>query len=166
MLFRSPGHRTLGARVIGRNADNWWKSLQIDRGTNDGLRENLAVINADGLVGKTIHVTRGEARVLLLTDPNCKTSALLQESREVGVCAGIENAGDTALVMTYVKRGTTILAGERVLTSGLGGVFPKGLAIGTATKAQINPQTGMYLDVTVKPTVDFRRLEEVMVLLE
>ncbi len=73
------GFHTLTARVIGRDTSNWWKSIQIDRGSNDGLRQNMAVLNAEGLIGKIISVTKGEARVLLLTDPNCKVSALLQD---------------------------------------------------------------------------------------
>ena len=161
----TPNYRTLGARVIGRDASNWWKSIQIDRGTNDGLRENLAVISADGIIGKTIHVTRGEARVLLLTDPNCKASALLQESREPGVCAGTDSIEPT-FVMTYVNRGAVIRPGERVISSGLGGVFPKGFPIGTVVKVQLNKQTGMYQDLTINPAADFRRLEEVLVILE
>lgn len=164
-LKERPPYRTLGARVIGHDAANWWKSIQIDRGTDDGLRENLAVINADGVIGKTVKVTRTEARVLLLIDPNCKASALLQSSRETGVCAGTDSAEPT-LLMTYVTRGITVRPGERILTSGLGGVFPKGLPIGTVTKVQLNKQTGMYQDLTIQPVVDFRRLEEVLVVVE
>ena len=79
--------RTITARVIGRDASNWWRSLQIDRGSNDGLTNNLAVLNADGLIGKTIEVTHGQARVLLLSDPNCKAAAFLQDTREAqGLC--------------------------------------------------------------------------------
>lgn len=161
-------YRTLGARVIGRDASNWWKSLQIDRGTNDGLRENLAVLNADGLIGKVVKVTKGEARVLLLSDPSCKASALLQESRWDGIVSGVDAAfaGDAQLRMTFVKRDAKINAGENVITSGLGGVFPKGVIIGTVTKAGLNPQTGMYQDLELKPAVDYRRLEEVIVILE
>ena len=157
-LTQHTGFKTIGARVIGRDAGNWWKSIQIDRGGNDGIRENLPVLNADGLIGKVVKVTRGEARVLLLIDPNCKVSALLQESREPGVVAGTQ--------MTYVDRATKIKPDESVITSGLGGIFPKGILIGTVVKAQLNPQTGMYQDVEIKPAVDFRRLEEVVVILE
>ncbi len=152
------GFKTLGARVIGRDASNWWKSLQIDRGSNDGVRENLAVLNADGLIGKVVKVTRGEARVLLITDSSCKVSALLQDSREPGVVAGSQ--------MTYVDRNAKINPGENVITSGRGGIFPPGILIGTVVKAELNQQTGMYQDVEIKPAVDFRRLEEVVVILE
>ena len=156
-LTEHTGFKTIAARVIGRDAGNLWKSIQIDRGSNDGLRENLAVLDADGLIGKVIKVTRGEARVLLLIDSNCKVSALLQESREPGVVAGTR--------MTYVDRNAKIKSGESVITSGLGGIFPKGILIGTVVKAELNRQ-GMYQDVEIEPAVDFHRLEEVVVILE
>lgn len=164
--------RTLGARVIGRDTSNWWKSIQIDRGAQDGLRENLAVVNADGLIGKVVSVTKGEARVLLLSDANCRASALLQDSRTPGVVSGSENALASnprlqmTFQMTFVDRNATIKQGEAVITSGLGGVFPKGILIGTVISARVNPQTGMYQDVDIRPAADFRRLEEVMVILE
>ena len=156
-------YRTIGARVIGRDASNWYKSLQIDRGAADGLRPDLAVLNADGLIGKITAVTRTEARVLLLTDPNCKASALLQTSREPGIVAGTDKAG---LQMTYVSRAATIHLNEPVISSGLGGVFPKGIFIGMVVNGRLDPQTGLYQTLELKPAVDYRRLEEVVVIFE
>ena len=169
-LLRLTGHvspRTIGARVIGHDASNWWKTIQLDRGSDDGVRTNCPVLNADGLVGKVIFVTRSESRVLLLLDPNCKVSALLQKTREPGVIAGLGTAftREPRCCMTFVNRNAKIAAGQAVITSGLGSVFPKGIIIGTATGAHLNPQTGMYQDVDVKPAVDFTRLEEVVVIL-
>jgi rod shape-determining protein MreC len=167
-LKEQTSQRAIAARVIGRDASNWWKSIQIDRGTQDGVRENLPVVNAHGIVGKTVAVTKGEARVLLLVDPNCKVSALLQDSREHGVVAGVETAfaGQPRCRMTYVNRAAEVRVGEPVISSGLGGVFPKGILIGTVLAAALNSQTGMYQDIEVKPAVDFHRLEEVMVIVE
>jgi len=165
---RLPLH-SLTARVIGHDASNWWKSIQIDRGSGDGLTNNLAVLNADGLIGKIISVTKGESRVLLLTDPNCKVSALLQNPpREPGVVAGIETGFSSSprCVMTYVNRDAKIKPGEPVISSGFGGIFPKGIPIGSVTRAEINKQTGMYQDVEIKPAVNFRLLEEVIVITE
>ena len=159
---------TVTARVIGRDASNWWESIQIDRGSNEGLHMNMAVLNADGLIGKIVFVTKGESRVLLLTDPNCKVSALLQNAREPGIAAGVKRSlrFSPHCVMTYVNRDAKIKPGEPVISSGLGGVFPKGILIGTVTGVQLNKQTGMYQDVEIKPAADFRRLEEVMVITE
>ena len=170
-LFHLASHAnllTLSARVIGRDASNWWKTIQLDRGSDDGVRVNCPVLNADGLVGKVISVTRGESRVLLLLDPNCKVSALLQKTREMGVIAGLEAGFSRAprCRMTFVERNAKVAPGQAVITSGLGGVFPKGILIGTVTDAHLNAQTGMYQDVDVKPAVDFTRLEEVVVVLQ
>ena len=165
---RLPLH-SLTARVIGRDASNWWKSIQIDRGSGDGLTNNLAVLNADGLIGKIISVTKGESRVLLLTDPNCKVSALLQNPpREPGVVAGIKAAFSSSprCVMTYVNRDAKIKPGEPVISSGFGGIFPKGIPIGSVTHVEMNKQTGMYQDIEIKPAVNFRLLEEVIVITE
>ena len=157
---------TVSARVIGRDASNWYKSIQVDRGSNDGIRVDTAVLNADGLIGKIVAVTKGEARVLLLADPNCKVSALLQDTREPGVASGVGAAFTFSprCLMTYVNRNAKVRPGEAVITSGLSGVFPKGILIGTVTRAQLNQQTGMYQDLEIKPAVDFRRLEEVIVI--
>lgn len=159
--------RTIGARVIGRDASNWWRSIQIDRGTDDKVAENLAVVTADGLVGKVVCATRNEARVLLLLDPNCKASAILQNSREIGTVTGPDTAfvRTPQYVMTYVRRDAKTQPGEAVITSGLGGVFPKGLLIGTVVSSQLNQQNGMFQDIAVNPAVNYRRLEEVLVIL-
>jgi rod shape-determining protein MreC len=160
--------RTLGAHVIGRDTSNWWRSIQIDRGSNNGLRENMAVLSSAGLVGKITTVTTGNARVLLLIDPNCKVSAVLQDTRTTGIVAGANDAfmRDPHCVMTYVNRDAKLHQNETVISSGLGGVFPKGILIGTVTSAQLNPQTGMYQDIEIKPSVDFHRIEEVIIILE
>lgn len=161
MKSRVP-HTTIAARVIGRDASNWWKSIQIDRGLQDGVRENMAVVNADGLVGKTVAVTRGEARVLLLLDPDCKVSALLEESREPGVVQGV--TAQARCEMLYVNRAATVKPGEVVLTSGLGGIFPRGLPVGAVLEAGLDAQSGMYQRIALEPAVDFHRLEEVLVI--
>jgi len=162
---RHPLH-SVGARVIGRDTSNWWKSIQIDRGTDDGVREDMPVVTADGLVGRTAEVTRSESRVLLLIDRNCKVSGLLQASREPGIVTGPDHffSRRPQCQMTFVNRHVSVGEGELVISSGLGGVFPKGLVIGTVTHVELNPDTGMYLDVVIEPAVNFSKIEEVMVI--
>ncbi len=162
-LTSQRAHETIAARVIGRDAGNWHKSIQLDRGWQDGLTENMAVLNADGLIGRTVAVTRSESRVLLLLDDGCQVGALLQDTREPGLVAG---RGDGMLALRYVNRAATLRPGEAVITSGLGGVYPKGILIGHVERGALNPETGLYLEATVKPVVDFRRLEEVLVILK
>jgi rod shape-determining protein MreC len=165
MTGEPPGRKLIGARVIGRDVSNWWKTIQINAGSQQGVREDAAVINAEGLVGRVTSVTGGESRVVLMVDPNCKVSALIQESREPGVVTGADSAFAVNPIcqMTFVQRAARVSAGQHVITSGLGGVFPKGIPVGVVADARLNAQTGMYLDVDVKPSVDFHRLEHVMV---
>jgi len=160
--------RTVGARVIGRDASSWWQSLQIDRGSADGVRVNQPVVSATGLIGKTISVSEHQSRVLLLLDPNCKAGAVLQSAREPGIVSGPQGAlaREPRLQMTFVDRATSVKLGDNVYTSGLGGVFPKGILIGTVTGADLDPQSGMYQNVELKPAADFRRVDEVMVIVE
>jgi rod shape-determining protein MreC len=159
--------RTVAARVIGRDASNWFKSIQIDRGLQDGIQPDMPVATAGGLVGKTVAVTKGESRVLLLSDPTCKVSALVGDSREPGVVAGaaVAFSRQPYLEMTYVDRAADIQPGQQVISSGLGGIFPKGILIGTVLQAQLDSETGMYQDLEVEPAVDLRRVEEVIVIL-
>lgn len=160
--------KLLGARVIGRDAANWWQSLQLDRGANDGIRLDRPVVTTEGLVGKIIAVTGNESRALLLADPDCRVSAYLETSREPGIVAGNDTAfnREPRLQMTFVQTKAVVRLGERVITSGLGGVFPRGIVLGTVANAKLNEQTGMYQDVEIIPAVDYRRLEEVMVIIE
>lgn len=157
--------RTVGARVIGRDASNWWKSIQIDRGSDDGVRPDLPVLSATGLVGKTISVTRGESRVLLLLDASCKIGALLETTRDPGIVGGARTAlaREPRLEMSFVDRKINVKVGDGVYTSGLGGIFPRGILIGTVTGADLDPQ-GLYQNIELKPAADFHRLEEVMVI--
>lgn len=158
--------RTVAARVIGHDVSNWWKSIQIDVGSADGITTDSTVATAAGLVGKTIAVGKDTSRVLLLLDPDCKVSAMLTESRQPGVVAGAAVAFSRrpVLNMTYVDRATPIKPGEAVISAGYGGVFPKGIRIGTVLQAALNEETGMYQDIEIDPAVDFRRLEEVIVI--
>ncbi|MDW8343336.1 MAG: rod shape-determining protein MreC [Verrucomicrobiae bacterium] len=152
----------IGARVIGRDASNWWQSVLIDRGRDDGVRENCVVVSADGLVGKTTAVTRNSARVLLLLDEGCRVSAVLEQSREPGVVQGLP--GRARCEMRYVGREARVRPGEAIVTSGMGGVFPKGILIGHVLEARIDEQSGLYQRLEIEPATDFRRLEEVLVL--
>jgi rod shape-determining protein MreC len=163
----SPPLRALGANVIGRDASNWWKTIQLDRGANHGVRENMAVVRGDSIVGKTISVTAGESRVLLVSDPNCKVSAILQDNRQPGVVAGVEDAftREPRCRLTFIQRDTTVHSNDLVVASGLGGVFPKGFIIGHITSAGLNKNTGMYQDADVKPAADLLRLEEVAIIM-
>jgi len=151
---------TLPAQVISEDASSWFRTVAIDKGSRDGLREGLPVVVAEGAVGRIIRITPHQSRVLLITDASSAVAALVQESRSRGVCRG---QGDE-LVLEFALRREEIAVGDRIVTSGTGGVFPKGLVLGSVA-AVTREEYGLFQSVRVTPAVDFSRLEEVLVLL-
>jgi rod shape-determining protein MreC len=152
------------AQVIGYDANNLVRSAVIDRGGRDGLVDGMTVMTPRGLVGKVVKLGPTAARVLLLTDPASSVNAMVQRSRAKGVVYGQRGAaGGSQLVLRYVPQGEEMRTGDRVITSGLGGIFPEGIAIGQVS--QVRQQgTDMFQEATVEPYVDFARVETVFVI--
>ena len=152
------------ANVVMRDPANWWRTVQIDLGTRDGLRENLPVITAAGLVGRVSSVSLTRAQVVLIGDPNCRVSALVENSaHDTGVLLA-SGPLDTSLVqLTYLASGANLKSGQNVVTSGLGGVFPKGIPLGQIYDAR-SVEYGLYTEARVKLNADLGSLEQVWVL--
>jgi rod shape-determining protein MreC len=152
------------ANVIMRDPANWWRTVQIDLGARDGLRENLPVITDAGLVGRVSSVSLTRAQVILAGDPNCRVSAIVENaSRDMGVLiAG--GTLDTSLVeLTYLASSANLKPGQSVITSGLGGIFPKGIPIGQIVDSR-SVEYGLYTDARVKLNANLGSLEQVWVL--
>ena len=152
------------ANVVMRDPANWWRTVQIDLGSRDGLRENLPVITATGLVGRVSSVSLTRAQVILVGDPNCRVSALVENpARDMGVLlAG--GTLDTSLVeLTYLASSANLKPGQNVITSGLGGIFPKGIPIGQIVDSR-SVEYGLYTDARVKLNANLGSLEQVWVL--
>jgi rod shape-determining protein MreC len=152
------------ANVVMRDPANWWRTVQIDLGTRDGLRDNLPVITDAGLVGRVSSVSLTRAQVILVGDPNCRVSALVENSaRDMGVLlAG--GTLDTSLVeLTYLASSANLKPGQSVITSGLGGIFPKGIPIGEVVDSR-SVEYGLYTDARVKLNANLGSLEQVWVL--
>ncbi len=146
--------------VIGYDPSGWVKGIVVNKGASDGIRTGMAVVHARGVVGQVVAVSASVSRVLLISDHSSGVDAVVQGSRARGV---VEGAGSGMSELRYVNREFNVKAGELVLTSGMDGVFPKGLVIGAVTQVQTsNP--GLFQTVEVRPAVDFARLEEVLVL--
>ena len=148
------------ARVIAVDASSWFRTVTIDKGLNDGLRDGLAVVVAEGVVGRTIKCSRRTSRVLLANDAASEISALIQHNRTRGVARG---KGDT-ITLNYALRRKDVKTGDAVITAGTGGIFPKGLPIGKISNV-IKHDYGMFQTLEITPSVDFSRLEEVLVIL-
>ena len=151
------------AKVIGKNIGDIKDTVLINIGSNAGLRENMAVVNASGLVGIIDETYPDASRVLLITSPRCKAGGIVlrANSRVVGVVNGLAG-GDAVLQMSNMARDADIVEGDIVVTSGFGGNHPGGLVIGNVSEVSLNVG-GLLKQAKIVPAVDFGRLEEVMV---
>ncbi len=148
------------ARVIGEESTNFIETILIDLGQVHGIRIGMPVVTDQGLVGRISEVTENTSKVLLLNDAGSSASALLAESRLNGIVHG-STSGD--LIMDFIPQGPTFEEGEGVLSSGLGGQFPRGLAIGVIESIDSQPNA-VFQTARVRPAVDFGSLELVMVI--
>ncbi|MGH7933820.1 MAG: rod shape-determining protein MreC [Candidatus Binataceae bacterium] len=152
--------KAVAASVIGADAGGLARTLVLSEGGHNGLRRDMAVVSTDGVVGKLIAVSPDSSRVLLISDHNSAVDTFDQRSRARGIVAGVVDDG---LTMKYVDRSEDIKAGDQVVTSGMDGIFPRGLLIGTvASVSREGP--GLFLKVDVEPAADFTRIEQVLVL--
>jgi rod shape-determining protein MreC len=154
------------ANVVLREPANWWRAVQIDLGSRDGVRENLPVLTPEGLVGRTAAVSLTRSQVVLLGDPNCKVAArVINDSRDTGVisASGVLDTG--LVVLGYLPRQATVKPGQTVVTSGLGELFPKDIPIGTIVDSQA-VEFGLYTTARVKLAANLGALEQVWVLME
>ena len=151
----------LSARVIAREASRPGSGYKIDRGARDGVREELAVLTPDGLVGKVVAVEPRSSWVRPLLARACRVSARLERTRVDGI---LDWSPEKGLHLTFVPLRAEAAVGDVVVTSGLGGVFPRGVRIGEVTGVEPVPSEGS-LRLLVRSSVDFSRLEEVFVVL-
>ncbi|MFC1823346.1 rod shape-determining protein MreC [Thermodesulfobacteriota bacterium] len=150
----------LAAQVIGRDPSGWFESVIIDMGKKSGLKINMPVVNANGVVGRLVSVSTNYAKVLLIIDQNSAVDCLIQRSRDKGIAKGISSK---MCKLDYALKTSDIAVGDRVITSGLGRIFPKGIPVGQVV--EINDRTGdLFRDIKIKPMVDFSKLEEVLVI--
>ena len=163
LQFRQTINRpVLAARVIGWDPTGWFKSVIIDKGEDSGMRVNMPVVNSLGVVGKVVSVSSNYAKVLLIIDQNSSVDCLVQRTRDRGMVKGLATEVCT---MDYVVKSTGAAVGDVVVTSGLGGVFPKGLPVGRVARVLELPGS-LFRGIDITPSVDFSKLEEVLVILE
>lgn len=152
---------TTGAQVVSEIPSNFEAAVTINRGSNDGVEVDMPVVAGAGLLGRVTRVTSKWSKVLLIIDPNSAVGARLAASREVGILTGQR---ERDLQLSLVDPETTVEPGEQVVTSGLGGIFPQGIPVGVVS--QVIPEEGaLEKQILVRPSVDFSRLSEVLVVL-
>src|SRR5512142_1700343 len=124
---------SITASIIANSASAWFQSCLLDKGSADGVRKGMAVVTPLGVVGQVVAVTPRTAKVLLVTDPNSGLDVLVQRTRARGIVSGSLENGP---ILKYVKRTEDIQVGDRLITSGLDGIFPKGVPVGTVIKVR------------------------------
>ncbi|MEJ2746253.1 MAG: rod shape-determining protein MreC [bacterium] len=156
----SSQYELLPAQVIGRDTRNWYSSVVIDRGTLDGVRADMAVIGDDGVVGKVIESAPEVSTVLLIADKRSRIGGIVERTRENGV---VEGTSFNTCRLSYLPRRAKARAGDKVLTSGVGGIYPKGLYIGECAGVY-EGEGGLYTSADILPGVNVGTLEEVLVI--
>lgn len=138
------------AEIIARSRDGWWQTLRVNKGASDGLRADLPVISLEGLVGKVASVSEHTADVLLLSDPTCRVAAQVLRTGAHGIVAGRGPnwEGQVICRMEFINKNTAVMPGDEVVTSGLGGVFPRGLLIGYVESVSTD-RSGLYQTANV-----------------
>jgi len=148
------------ARVIGYDATQWVQSISLDRGSNHGIQVGMAVVARNGLVGQVMAVGPRTSKVLLITDPASGVDGIIQSSRARGTVLG---AGGMECVWQFVLREDPVEVGDRLITSGLDGVYPRGIPIGVVASVD-SRGSGMFRSIEVTPTVDFSLIDYVLVI--
>ncbi|MCE5193949.1 MAG: rod shape-determining protein MreC [Nitrospiraceae bacterium] len=147
------------AKVIAKGSNRWVNTLVINKGTAHGIEKDMIVITPEGLAGKIISSTESYSSILLLNDINFSVSVRLEDSRVEGILSG---TGSKTCVLKYISHEIEAAENDTVITSGLDGIFPPGIPVGTVTKISKN-SPGLFQDITVIPFQDNSKLEEVLV---
>ncbi|MEP6698832.1 MAG: rod shape-determining protein MreC [Verrucomicrobiota bacterium] len=154
--------RLVPAEIITRDASTWWRTVTINRGKNDHVESDMPVVTDEGLVGKTTTVGDNISVVLLISDENCRVASAVEGTREQGIVAGERTTGSVTplLDLNFLSKQADLKSGMKVFTSGVGGVFPSGLLVGTVQSFRARELDGQ---ARLAPAVDLSHLEDVFV---
>ena len=154
----------IAASVTAKEAGGWFVTFTVNKGEADGVKKDDPVLNDSGLIGRVMSVTDHTATVIAIIDSRSAVAGMVERTRDNGVCHGslYVNENDNLLLMNYLPAGSEINTGDRVITSGLDDIYPKGLFIGTVRS--ISRETGDDRYVVLTPAVDFRHIEDVLIM--
>jgi rod shape-determining protein MreC len=148
------------ARIIAHDPSVWNSSFIVDAGSEDGVQVDSPVISEQGLVGRVIEVSKGNSRVLLASDPDSSVAGIDERSRVTGI---VQGTGRNQLRLGYVSSTEDVQKDDVIVSSGLGGVFPKGYRLGTVVRKN-DAENGLMADIALAPAVDFASLDYVFIL--
>jgi len=155
------GHQSsVAATIIGKDPSALFRSVIIDQGSNNGITKGDPVVNDEGVVGQVFAITPNYAKVLLAIAPSSAIDVLLQKSRVRGILKG---DGTLTYKLEYILKTAEVEEGDHVVTAGYGGIFPTGLPVGVVSKIIKKPR-GMFHEIEVTPTVDYQKLEQLLIL--
>lgn len=152
---------SITAEIIGVDPSQWFKTIIIDRGSSDGIKPGMPAVTAEGVVGQVTSTAPDFAKVLLAIDPNSAIDGLIQETRVKGIIKG----GGAGFRMDYVLKNNEVKKGDRIVTSGIGGIFPKGVPIGTVSLVEKSDR-GMFQEIEIEPAADFSQLEFLIIVMK
>jgi len=153
---------TLTAEIVGKDPSLWFRTLTINRGSSDGIQKGMPVVTVEGVVGQVLTSSPNYSKVLLATDPNSAVDVITQKTRVHGIVKGL---GRDAFGLNYVLKSAVVEKADFVLTSGFGGVFPKGLMVGTVSGIT-KSRRGMFQKIEIDPAVDFSQLEHLIIIMK
>jgi rod shape-determining protein MreC len=161
LLFKERVPATMiSAEVVAYSSSPLFRSIVINKGERDGVRKGMPVVTWEGVVGRVLRISPKASVVLLIVDRNSSVDCLVQRTRTQGI---VEGEGGAQCYLRYVSRTEDIEVGDHIVTSGLEGIFPKGLSMGDVTKVE-KKEYGLFQKVEVTPSAHFSRLEEVLVI--
>jgi len=156
---KQEGFGLLTARVVGKDPALWFQTIIIDRGAEDDVVEGMVVLGPTGVIGQIIHTSESYSKVLLANAPSSAIDAMVQKNRVRGILKG---AGANGYVLEYVLKNADVVEGDYIVTAGIGGIFQSGIPLGQVSSVR-SLERGMFLEIKVRPSVDFQKLEEVFV---
>ncbi|MCL2874603.1 MAG: rod shape-determining protein MreC [Defluviitaleaceae bacterium] len=163
---RYPDFPKLGARVVGSNPSNWHSTFMINRGANYEIERNMVVLGAGGLVGRIIEVRSNHSKVLTIIDDTSSVAVQSLRTGETGILSGDIMLMQSGLGrMEYIDINADIQEGDEIITSHLSGIYPQGISVGFVTQIT-NDLNSITKTAIIRPSVNFRRLEEVLVITE
>lgn len=150
---------SITAKVVGKDPSYWFQTIIADRGKNDGIIEGMVARTEKGVVGQVIQASSNYSKILLANAPSSAIDAMVQKNRVRGILKGAGNGG---YILSYVLKNADVEEGDRIVTAGIGGVFPSGIPLGRVAVVR-KKQRGMFQEIEVEPAVDFQRLETIFI---
>ncbi|MDP9291982.1 MAG: rod shape-determining protein MreC [Verrucomicrobiota bacterium] len=155
--------KLIPARIIVRDSSSWWNTVKIDRGFADGVQSDMPVLTEEGLIGKTTTVAKNATTILLIADENCKVAATIEGTREQGIVKGERSSSNAMpqISLSFLSKSANLISGQKVYTSGVGGVYPSGVFIGVVKEFKVRELDGY---ATLVPAVDLTTIEDVFII--